>query len=99
MKKFIFGTIFSFFTLNFAHAEELKKIVWKIDSQHTQAIQNWNIFAFNELVEKPQVKESELIDKINKINHLMTKETNIIPLSVCVFSDALVIKSIDTNCD
>lgn len=101
MKKFIFALIFSsFFLANFSQAEELKNIIWKVDYQHLQTIKDWNIVAFNELTEQSQVSEVEFIKKFQKINNLMIRDTNIMPLSICVFSNVLIIKPADNlNCD
>lgn len=101
MKKFFLITIFSsFFMFGFAHAEELKPTIWKIDEQHIQSIKNWNMSAFKEISEQKNWAESEFIKKFKSFNDLMIKETNIMPLSVCIFDNALVVKSIDSlNCD
>lgn len=101
MKNFLITIIFSsFFMISFAHAEELKPTVWKVDEKHIQAIKDWNIFAFSEISEQKSWNESEFKTKIKSFNKLLIKETNIMPLLVCIFDDALVIKSIDSlNCD
>ncbi len=101
MKNFLITTIFSsFFMLGFAHAEELKPTIWKIDEQHIQSIKNWNMSAFKEIFEQKNWSESDFIKKFKSFNDLMIKETNIMPLPVCIFDNALVVKSIDSlNCD
>lgn len=66
MKKFFLITIFSsFFMFGFAHAEELKPTIWKIDEQHIQSIKNWNMSAFKEISEQKNWAESEFIKNLN----------------------------------
>ena len=101
MKKFLLTTILSsFFIFGSAHAEELKPTIWKVDEKHLQAIQDWNISAFKEISQQTSWSEAEFVSKLKSFNNLLIKETNIMPLSVCVFDNALVVKSIESlNCD
>ena len=56
--------------------------------------------AILEISEQKNWAESEFIKKFKSFNDLMIKETNIMPLSVCIFDNALVVKSIHSlNCD